>query len=1139
MAKNHIITRSGINLNLNTGKGFKTENLYIDGSALTRQSYPNNFARKMSQDSLAYNPIPEEQPTNRLNADTILGKVSGVLPAVGTAVGAYSTLSGANTSKYDTALNTVPKSISIGNYDALADWQASLPVLSDPTASDLDTMSTAGKIGTGLSTIGSMTATGAQVGGWVGALAGLVGGIGTVGAGLLTGKRKRERLADEIAMRNSLANQRLNSMYLHELGDIQEEQANQAYANLSAKGGKIHIAPSKKGTFKAQASRMGMSVQEAARHILANKNRYSPAMRKKAAFAKAAAGWKHEDGGDLDLFEFPVEYTHGGYFSLQPELIKINQGGTHEQNPLDGVPMGFDENGIPNLVEEGETIFDDYVFSNRLAPTEKQLAEGGLATKYKDHTFADISEKLAKQFEETPVDPIARESFKESMQRLKTIQEQVRAENNVPEEQQIPEQSIAPESMESVGQAPMEDQMPMGQMPEEVPQEYPQDMMEQVPMYPEMMQAYGGNLFDDGGTFEPVKGYQYILRNKDGEYRVDEDAINEAVARSEAAGYPLSKEQLLAEASARIASIVRRENDLKTQNERKERALSFIRDKYGEKGITDKGFSSKVTEEDRRRFTDIMQGSEDSAIDETIGPPKPTNLQGRKTDGVAGQTVNAKTGAGNSSARANTALYKEGTTAEKKRELWYNSSGKALIDSLNNAKKDWDARGLKGEELAKEQRAYVDAMNAVQEAYTKAYEAGYDPATRTSNKNAAVKALQELWEKNKGNKYFDSLIKGIVPQGNSGDNAKNGWIDALWGDITRNRNWGLTEYYGDSTVPIPEELRNALTGAGITYTPEYDYGKYGYKAYKFGLQSDRQSMGEPIQQIKTPAGSPLSPFKEQPGELAIQRPEVALTPEQERIQRKVQRQEARQARREAREAQGLPTWMRYAPIAGSAIGAIWDMAQKPDYSVAEAAERIASNTPRVRFNPIGDYLTYRPVDRNFYLNQVRNQGLATDRSILNASGANQGAAAASLLASQYNTQNAIGNSLMQQELANRQNEQQVAQFNRGTNQYNSQGLFNESVYNQRAGMQSGHYALTAAQLRQAERQRRNAAISADLTNLFQGIGDIGWENMNANMVNMNPALKYQINLRGNRNAGETTYKAKCGGMLTKKKSRRK
>lgn len=1235
MAKNHITFRTGGCLNLNSGKRFKAGNIYADGGLSAEDEAWLYAETEKSAEETMDAQKAEAAAARKAKLNSIASGVAGALPAIGTVYSAYNTLSGADTSKYDTALNTIPKSVSIGNYDALADWAATNPTLSNPTASDLDTMSTAGKIGTGLSTIASTTATGAQVGGWVGALAGLVGGAGAVGAGLLAGKKKRERLADEISRKNSLANQRLNSMYLHELGDIQEEMANQAYANLSAKGGKIHIAPSKRGTFKAQASRMGMSVQEAARHILANKNRYSPAMRKKAAFAKAAAGWKHEDGGDLDLFEFPVEYTHGGYFSLQPELIKINQGGTHEQNPLDGVPMGFDENGIPNLVEEGETIFDDYVFSNRLAPTEKQLAEGGLATKYKDHTFADISEKIAKQFEETPVDNIARESFKESMQRLKTIQEQVRSENAVSEAQQIPEQMVAPDSMEYTGQAPIEEEMPMEQMQEGVPQ----DMMEQVPMQPEMMQAYGGNLFVGGGDINKVNrklAEMYAIASKayngnaytedemrdmfakalnntdfsdfsDEERKMVMDVFDYASKRASAQNTNIfaGKNNLYYDAdgnlsrsrnwdnvyradkknvSAKDLDSYRPNNDIPSDREIRDAqekevkklakqisdnsngyfsqsdVIRYLKNKgtvtassVGSRGtaINYPNLSSEGLFDDLISKHPVMKDAITGAVKSTLGTDyigfndEPVSTQGRKTDGVAGKTVNAGTGAGNSSARANTALYKEGTTAEQKRELWFNSSGKALVDSLNNAKKDWDARGLKGEELAKEQKAYVDAMNAVQQAYTKAYEAGYDPTTRTSNKDAAVRALQELWEQNKGNKYFNELVKGINTRGNSGDNSARGWIDGLWGDITRNRNWGLNEYFediknlADKGDANAKQIYDSLKNAGITYTPEYDYGKNGYKAYKFGLQSDRRSMGEPIQQIETPAGSPLSPFKEQPSELAIQRPEVALTPEQERIQRKAQRQEARQERRAAREAQGLPTWMRYAPIAGSAISAIWDMAQKPDYSVAEAAERIASNTPRVRFNPIGNYLTYRPVDRNFYLNQIRNQALSTDRGILNASGANQGAATAGLLASQYNTQGAIGNSLMQQELANRQNEQQVAQFNRGTDQYNSQGLFNESIYNQRAGMHAGHYALTAAQLRQAERQRRNAAISADLTNLFQGIGDIGWENMNANMVNMNPALQYQINLRGNRNAGETTHKAKCGGMLTKKKSRRK
>ena len=62
-------------------------------------------------------------------------------------------------------------------------------------------------------------------------------------------------------------------------------------------GGSIHIAKNKRGTFKAQASRMGMSTQQAASHILANKDNYSPAMVKKAVFAHNFA---HANGGPLD-----------------------------------------------------------------------------------------------------------------------------------------------------------------------------------------------------------------------------------------------------------------------------------------------------------------------------------------------------------------------------------------------------------------------------------------------------------------------------------------------------------------------------------------------------------------------------------------------------------------------------------------------------------------------------------------------------------------------------------------------------------------------------------------------------------------------------------------------------------------------
>lgn len=46
-----------------------------------------------------------------------------------------------------------------------------------------------------------------------------------------------------------------------------------------------------KGSFKAAASKADMGVQEFADHVLANKDEHSPAMVKKANFARNASSW--------------------------------------------------------------------------------------------------------------------------------------------------------------------------------------------------------------------------------------------------------------------------------------------------------------------------------------------------------------------------------------------------------------------------------------------------------------------------------------------------------------------------------------------------------------------------------------------------------------------------------------------------------------------------------------------------------------------------------------------------------------------------------------------------------------------------------------------------------------------------------
>ncbi len=67
-----------------------------------------------------------------------------------------------------------------------------------------------------------------------------------------------------------------------------------------AKSG-IEIKPENKGKFTAWAKKRGMSVSEAAKMVMANKDKYPPSVVKMANFAKNAAGWKKQDGGEADF----------------------------------------------------------------------------------------------------------------------------------------------------------------------------------------------------------------------------------------------------------------------------------------------------------------------------------------------------------------------------------------------------------------------------------------------------------------------------------------------------------------------------------------------------------------------------------------------------------------------------------------------------------------------------------------------------------------------------------------------------------------------------------------------------------------------------------------------------------------------
>ena len=391
--------------------------------------------------------------------------------------------------------------------------------------------------GNTLSAVGSGAMAGASVGGPWGAVAGAAIGLGGSLAGIFTGKNKAKRKARFLNQASKVANNTAIDNYDFQVDDVMQDNARNAmkYA-YAAEGGPINIKKKNRGKFTESANRAGMGVQEYARHILANKDKYSSTLVKRANFARNAAGWKHAEGGpiknmsfedwyktvptdrndttaynlrrayelapfdeleawrtssvkdlnsgknhlrsvylnpDTGIYEFMKSKNHptlhfetDWYNSNDPEAIKfrnnynldmngdyykyvpkkkafggelnthggnfsngvtfINNGGTHEQNPFEGVPMGIAPDGQPNLVEEGEVLYNDYVFSNRLHPTDKELKESNLPKKYKGHTFALIAEDMSKESAERPNDPISKRGLEASLGKLASLQEEQR-----------------------------------------------------------------------------------------------------------------------------------------------------------------------------------------------------------------------------------------------------------------------------------------------------------------------------------------------------------------------------------------------------------------------------------------------------------------------------------------------------------------------------------------------------------------------------------------------------------------------------------------------------------------------------------------------------------------------------------------
>lgn len=708
------------------------------------------------------------------------------------------------------------------NDDLMSEWSAFSP-MENISWKDIRGGSTGQRIGNTIGAAGSGAAAGASVGGPIGAIVGGVVGLGSAIGGWLGGNRKAKKKAKKFNKQINAANEKNMVALEDKAGNIDTQNDLNMLANFSAyggpinifgsgaidyelakedlynkqlsamskykmssmpnsfetpelamfaKGGKIHIKKANRGKFTDYCG--GKVTSEC---IARGKRSKSAAVRKRATFAANARKWHHAFGGYLydeggNLYtSVPNIGQHGGDFSNGVTII--GNGGTHEENPMEGVPMGVAPDGTPNLVEQGEVKFNNYVFSNRLFATGGLLAAHNLPTTYADHSFADIAERLSKESSERPNDPISKRGLMSAMTRLQQAQEQVRMEEN-----------------------------------------------------------RGGNKYAHGGK---------MGRKYDGEG--DEPNL-----------------------------------------------LQFY------------------TPQERWLRTLQRQG---------------------------------------------------------------------VVPTY---------------ELPTFQKPYSMMT----------------PEERTANFNLEVPSLVDT--RTPAERWMDENIKPIQfnPSAITGDTGSDADIEDPNTNSSR-----------------PRQKRGA-------------------------------------------------------------------------------------------------TWLRYAPVVGAGLGVLTDVlgwTNKPDYGNADLVGSAVDNLTNVEFTPIGNYLTYRPLDRNYYINKLNAQAGATRRAIVNQSGGNRATALAGLLAADYNAQSVLGDLARQAEEYNFNQRKDVETFNRGTNQFNSEMGLKASIANQANDKLRLQARTTQAQLRDQVDARASAGRTANLTNLFDSLGEIGREEFSRNMIQTNPALYYSID-----SSGRITYK---------------
>lgn len=179
------------------------------------------------------------------------------------------------------------------------------------------------------------------------------------------------------------------------------------------KQGGIHINPKNKGKFTASAKRAGMSVQEFAKHVLANKDKYSTTQIRRAVFAKNSKKFKHQSGGEITPVMHRVRandsrtsaestLVENEILNTQKKMLKIERDKGIQSSPYYIQYLEDQEITIPGIGRAPKNMLDSIAVNAKKAGVSLRDALGlvGLETVFGAAPTTSI-QAWKKEFENT------------------------------------------------------------------------------------------------------------------------------------------------------------------------------------------------------------------------------------------------------------------------------------------------------------------------------------------------------------------------------------------------------------------------------------------------------------------------------------------------------------------------------------------------------------------------------------------------------------------------------------------------------------------------------------------------------------------------------------------------------------------